>query len=153
MKKIAVFPGSFDPITIGHQEIVRRGLHLFDEIVIGIGNNTSKNSYFPVDKRFAFIEKVFSAEPRVSVTVYEGLTIDFCKRMNANFIIRGLRTAADFEFERAIAQMNSSMEPAIETVFIISGPEYSPISSSIIREILKNRGDVSKFVPAGLDLS
>lgn len=153
MKKIAVFPGSFDPITIGHQEIVKRGLHLFDEIVIGIGGNTSKNAYFPVEKRFSFIEKVFASEPRVSVTIYNGLTIDFCKRMNANFIIRGLRTAADFEFERAIAQMNYNMEPSIETVFIIAGPEFSPISSSIIREILKNNGDVSKFVPAGLSLT
>ncbi len=153
MKKIAVFPGSFDPITIGHQEIVKRGLHLFDEIVIGIGGNTSKTSYFPVEKRFSFIEKVFANEPRVSVTVYEGLTIDFCKRMNASFIIRGLRTSSDFEFERAIAQMNYSMEPSIETIFIISGAEFSPISSSIIREILKNKGDVSKFIPSGIDLS
>lgn len=152
MKKIAVFPGSFDPITKGHEAIVRRGLMVFDEIVIGVGTNTSKNSMFPIEKRFSFIESVFAKEPRVSATVYEGLTVDFCKRMNANFIIRGLRTSADFEFERAIAQMNHAISPDIETVFIITDPQYSMISSSIIREILKNKGDVKKFVPEGIEI-
>lgn len=152
MKRIAVFPGSFDPITVGHESIIKRGLQLFDEIVIGIGHNSNKQTMFTVEQRLDFIQKIFQNEPRVSVTVYEGLTINFCMRMNAKFILRGLRNAPDFEYERTIAHLNKSMESTVETVFLITEPEFSPISSTIVREILKNKGDVSKFIPKGLDL-
>src|SRR5436190_9767982 len=145
--KIAVFPGSFDPITKGHESIIRRALPLFDEIVVGIGYNTNKNYYFSQDRREHFIKKVFEGEPKVKVMRYNGLTIEFCKTINANYILRGLRTSADYEFERAIAQMNQNMSPGIETIFLVSDPSLSHISSTIVRDILLYNGDVSKFVP------
>lgn len=144
---IAVFPGSFDPITKGHESIVRRALPLFDEIVIGIGYNTNKNYYFSQDRREHFIKNVFEGEPKVKVMRYSGLTIDFCKTINASYILRGLRTSADYEFERAIAQMNQNMSPEIETIFFVSDPALSHISSTIVRDILLFNGDISKFVP------
>jgi pantetheine-phosphate adenylyltransferase len=149
-KRIAVFPGSFDPITIGHESIIRRALILFDEIVIGIGNNTTKKYYFPLEQRQQFIRDVFKNDAKVSVKSYTGLTVDFCKEIGAEFILRGLRTSADYEFERAIAQMNHSMTPEIETIFLVSEPALSHISSTIVREILLNKGDISLFVPAGV---
>ena len=145
--KIAVFPGSFDPITKGHESIVRRALPLFDEVVIGIGYNTSKNYYFSQERREHFIKKVFDGESKVKVMRYSGLTIHFCKEIGANYILRGLRTSADYEFERAIAQMNQNMSPCIETVFLVSDPSLSHISSTIVRDILLYNGDISKFVP------
>lgn len=145
--KIAVFPGSFDPITKGHESIVRRALSLFDEIVIGIGYNTNKNYYFSQDRREHFIKKVFEGESKIKVARYSGLTIHFCKEIGANYILRGLRTSADYEFERAIAQMNNSMSPGIETIFLVSDPSLSHISSTIVRDILLYNGDISKFVP------
>ena len=152
MKKIAVFPGSFDPITRGHEELVRRALPMMDEIIVAIGSNSSKNYFFSQDRREHFIHKVFENEPRVKVMRYTGLTIDFCKSIGANYILRGLRTSADFEFERAIAQMNRSMAPEIDTIFLVSDPSLSHISSTIVRDILLYQGDVSKFVPEGLDI-
>lgn len=145
--KIAVFPGSFDPITKGHESIIRRALPLFDEIVVGIGYNTNKNYYFSQDRREHFIKKVFEGEQKVKVMRYSGLTIDFCKTIEANYILRGLRTSADYEFERAIAQMNQNMSPGIETIFLVSDPALSHISSTIVRDILLYNGDISKFVP------
>jgi pantetheine-phosphate adenylyltransferase len=145
-KRIAVFPGSFDPITNGHVDILKRGLPLFEEIIVGIGDNTSKKYFFSVDQRETFIKKVFGSESRIKVMRYGGLTVDFCKQQNANFILRGLRTSADFEFERAIAQNNRAMS-GIETVFIVAAPELSHISSTIVRDILNFKGDASKFVP------
>jgi pantetheine-phosphate adenylyltransferase len=147
MSKIAVFPGSFDPITRGHESIIRRALPLFDEIVIGIGYNTNKNYYFSQERREHFINKVFEAESKVKVARYSGLTINFCKEIKAGYILRGLRTSADYEFERAIAQMNQNMAPEIETVFLVSDPALSHISSTIVRDILLYNGDVSKFIP------
>ncbi|MEK6616346.1 MAG: pantetheine-phosphate adenylyltransferase [Bacteroidota bacterium] len=147
MNKIAVFPGSFDPITTGHESIIQRALPLFDKIIIAIGVNSTKDGYFSLEKRKAWIEKVFADEKKVKIKTYKGLTVDFCKKEKANYILRGLRTSADFEFERVIAQMNRSMNSSIETVFILSTPELSAIASTVIRDIIRNGGDANKFVP------
>ena len=146
-KKIAVFPGSFDPITKGHESIICRCLPLFDSIIIAIGYNSNKHYYFSQDRREHFIRQTFEGESKVSVQRYTGLTVDFCNEVGANFIVRGLRTSADFEFERAIAQMNRAMNPSVETVFIVSEPALSHISSTIVRDILLYNGDISSFVP------
>jgi pantetheine-phosphate adenylyltransferase len=150
--KTAVFPGSFDPITRGHESIVKRALPLFDEIIIGIGFNTNKHYYFSQERREHFIKNVFENEPKIKVMSYHGLTIDFCKEVGAAYILRGLRTSADYEFERAIAQMNQSMAPGIETVFLVSDPSLSHISSTIVRDILLYNGDVTSFIPAGIKI-
>ena len=147
MKKIAVFPGSFDPITRGHESIIRRALPVFDEIIVALGDNPEKKSYFPLANRSKWLELVFGDEPKVRIVKYSGLTVDFCMRMNAGYILRGLRTSSDFEFERTIGLMNKAISPAIETVFFLSAPEYAALSSSVVRDILRNGGDVSKFVP------
>ena len=151
-KRIAIFPGSFDPITKGHENILRRALPLFDEIIIAIGKNSSKQNYFPIGKREKWIKQVFANEPKVRVEAYTGLTIDFCKKMKANYILRGLRTSADFEFEKSIAQNNNIMAPEIETIFILPIPKLSAINSTIVRDIVRNGGDASPFVPKGIDL-
>jgi pantetheine-phosphate adenylyltransferase len=153
MNRIALFPGSFDPVTIGHVDIVNRSLSLFDNIVIGIGVNSSKKTLYTTEKRKEWLGKVFAGKEQVSVEQYTGLTVDFCREIGAKFILRGLRTSADFEFERSIAQMNRSMQEDIETVFVLSSPGLSAVNSSIVREIIKNGGEASKFVPAGIDLS
>jgi pantetheine-phosphate adenylyltransferase len=149
-KKIAVFPGSFDPITKGHESIIHRCLPLFDEIIIGIGYNSNKHYYFSQDRREHFIRKTFESHGNVKVRSYTGLTVDFCKEIGAQYIIRGLRTSADFEFERAIAQMNRAMNAGVETVFIVSDPALSHISSTIVRDILLYNGDISAFVPSAV---
>ena len=149
MNKIAVFPGSFDPFTIGHESVVKRASSLFDKIIVAIGYNSQKNGFFPLEKRKEIISKVFENYPNVEINTYSGMTVDFCKEVNSKYILRGLRTAADFEYERAIAQMNLSIT-GIETVFLLTLPEHSPISSSIVREILRYKGDVSKFVPSSI---
>jgi pantetheine-phosphate adenylyltransferase len=152
MKRIAVFPGSFDPITKGHEDIVKRVVPLFDEIIVGIGVNSSKNYFFSLEKRMQFIEQTFAGEPKIKVQSYSGLTIDYCRSVGAQFILRGLRTSADFEFERGIAQMNKAMAPGIETIFILTAPELSAINSTIVRDILRNGGDASQFVPSSIQL-
>lgn len=152
MKKIAVFPGSFDPFTIGHEGIVLRALGLFDEIIIAVGANAIKKSYYPLSVRKEMISKVFQNEPRISIDHYEGLTVDFCRRNGANFLLRGLRTAADFEFERAIAQVNRALTPEVESVFILTIPEHTPINSTIVRDIIRSGGDASRFVPSAINL-
>ncbi len=146
MEKIAVFPGSFDPFTIGHEDIVRRALPLFERIYIAIGTNSTKESFFSLEQRMTWINEVFEKNPKIIVEEYKGLTIDFCKKIGAKYLLRGLRTAPDFEYERAIAQLNRSLNPEIETIFLISAPEHSAISSSIVREIIKHGGDASKFL-------
>lgn len=152
MKRTAIFPGSFDPITKGHENILQRALPLFDEIVVAIGRNSSKQSFFTLEQREKWIRQVFADEPKVRVETYTGLTIEFCKKMNAKFILRGLRTSADFEFEKAIAQNNKIMSPEIETIFILPVPELSAINSTIVRDIIRNNGDASPFVPESISL-
>lgn len=152
MSRIALFPGSFDPITIGHVDVITRSLDLFDKIIIGVGNNTSKNYMFPLQDRVQWIKDSFADYPQVEVHSYNGLTVEFCKKAHARFILRGLRTSADFEFEKAIAQMNHYMERGIETVFILSSPQYAPVSSTIVRDIIRNGGNATPFVADGVRL-
>jgi pantetheine-phosphate adenylyltransferase len=153
MKRIAVFPGSFDPLTKGHESLVIRSLPLFDEIVIAVGVNTLKQYFFTVERRMEGIRKVFAGYPQISVASYEGLTVDFCRKLGARYILRGLRTSADFEFERGIGQVNKMMHPEIETVFLLSLPEHTSLTSSVIRDVIRNGGDASQFVPDGVDLT
>lgn len=150
MQKVAIFPGSFDPFHVGHETIVRRALSLFDVIIIAIGINTNKKEYFPPEIRLSWITEVFKDTPGVEVASYNGLTVDYCKSVGAKFILRGLRTASDFEYERAIAQVNKTMETEIESVFFLTTPEYTPVNSSIVRDILRHGGDARKFL-AGND--
>ena len=145
MKK-AIFPGSFDPITLGHFDIVNRGVTLFDEVIIAIGENSSKDYMFSIDERVAFIESAFKDNPKVRVMNYSGLTIDFCKEIEVDFIMRGLRNPADFEFEKAIAHTNRHLS-TLETVFLLTSSQTSFISSSIVREIIRYEGDYKKLVP------
>ena len=152
MERIAVFPGSFDPFTTGHESIVKRFLPLFDKIIIAIGVNSHKNSFFPLEKRKEWIRSAFQNYPQIVVDDFTGLTIDYCHKVGAKYILRGLRTTTDLEFEKAIAQMNKSMADDIETLFILPTPELSAINSTIIRDIVRNGGDASRFVTAGTDL-
>jgi pantetheine-phosphate adenylyltransferase len=144
--KRALFPGSFDPITLGHYDIIKRALDLFDEIVVAIGVNGDKNYMFTVEQRKEFIEQAFADEPKVKVTTYQGLTVDFCKEIDAQFILRGLRNPADFEFEKAIAHTNRKLSQ-IETVFLLTAARTSFISSSIVRDVIRNHGDYTVLVP------
>ena len=153
MEKIAVFPGSFDPFTVGHESIVLRGLQLFDKIIVAIGTNTDKADYFPLEVRLNWIRKVFETEPRIKVASYNSLTVDFCKTVHANYLLRGLRTAADFEYERAIAQVNHAMEKDIEVVFLLTLPEHTFINSTLVRDIIKYGGDARKFLPSAIDVT
>ena len=144
--KRALFPGSFDPFTVGHLDIVERGIKIFDEIIVGIGINSEKKYMFSLEERLAFIKACFEHESRVRVETYEGLTINFCQEIEADFILRGVRNNGDFEFEKAIARTNRRMSE-IETVFLLTSAETSYISSSIVREIIRNNGDYSTFIP------
>lgn len=153
MEKIALFPGSFDPITKGHESIVLRARPLFDKIIIAIGTNEQKKSFFPLVNRKMWIESVFEAYPDISVLTYEGLTVELCRKLNVHYIIRGLRTSADFEFERSIGQMNKAMLPELETVFLLTTPELTAVNSYIVRDIIRNGGDASLFIPDGVDIS
>ena len=152
MSKVAVFPGSFSPFSIGHQSVVEKALPLFDKIIISVGVNSKKNQYFSIQKRMQWIGSVYANNEKIEVKKYEGLTIDFCKKEGANFILRGLRDSHDFKFEKDIAQMNNDLDSSIETIFIITPPELSHISSSLIRDIIKNGGDVSKFIPKEINI-
>lgn len=148
MKRIAVFPGTFDPITIGHEATIRQFLPLFDKIYVAIGYNPEKKTYFPLEKRLEWLRIVFEDEPKIEVDYYHGLTVEYCKQKSAQYILRGLRTSADFEYERRIAQINRMLSPDIETLFILTRPEHTPINSGIVREIHRSNGDISQFVPA-----
>jgi len=150
--KIAVFAGSFDPFTKGHESVVLRALPLFDKIYIAIGNNSGKSGFLSIEERIELISGVFNSENKIIIDAYEGLTVDYCRRVNANFMLRGIRTAADFEYERAVAQMNKSMLPEVESVFLLTTPELTPVNSTIVRDILRHGGDVSQFLPEKADI-
>lgn len=145
--RIAVFPGTFDPITLGHVDVVKRSLHLFDRIIIGLGVNAGKQTMFSLDQRLTWIKELFSNYAQISVEPYEGLTVNFCHEKNARFILRGIRTVGDFEYEKAIADMNRMVNPEIETFFLACSPEYTSYSSSIVRDLIRNGADISRFVP------
>ena len=147
MKKIAIFPGSFDPITIGHQNIVERALPLFDQVIVAVGENSQKKKMFSLEQRISFIEKTFATQPKVIVKSYAGLTVDFCNKTDSKFILRGIRNAKDLDFEQAIAQMNLALNPAVETIFLINEPKYGAINSSIVRDIHANGGNTAQFLP------
>ena len=151
MKKRAIFPGSFDPITLGHVDIIKRGITLFDELIIGIGVNTEKKYMFSLEERKSFIEQTFIEYPNLKVMTYSGLTVDFAKSIDANFILRGLRNPGDFEFEKAIAHTNRKLSE-IETVFLLTSSGKSYISSSIVREVIKHNGDFSGLVPTAVKI-
>lgn len=144
--KRAVFPGSFDPITLGHYDIICRAVHLFDEIIVAIGENTEKKYMFSAEQRKFFIEEAFKDEPKVKVMIYHGLTVDFCKEVEAQFILRGLRNPADFEFEKAIAHVNRDLS-GVETIFLLTAVKTSPISSSIVRDVIRHGGNYKILVP------
>jgi pantetheine-phosphate adenylyltransferase len=152
MEKIAIFPGTFDPFTVGHESVVNRAQGLFDKIYIAVGNNSQKDALFSLDERKEFINQVFSDNPKIEVVHYQGLTIEYCKEVKANYILRGLRTSSDFEYERAIAQVNKSMYKDIETVFFLTMPEHTPINSSIVRDVIRHGGDVRNFIPAKMNI-
>jgi len=151
MKKIAVFPGSFDPITRGHESIIKRALPLFDELYVSIGVNADKHGFFNIEQRLDWIKQVFKNEPKVKVTQYHGLTVNYCLDINAGYILRGLRTSADFEFERSIGQINKKLSDGLETIFLLTDPEYTSLNSSIIRDILRHGGDAGQFVPSAIN--
>lgn len=153
MEKIAVFPGSFDPFTVGHENIVLRGLGLFDKIIVAIGIHSTKQPLLTLEARVKMINNIFRDNDRVSADFFEGLTVDYCKTVNATHMLRGIRTAADFEYERAISQINKLMLPSVESIFLLTTPEHTPINSTIIREIIHNRGDASQFLPKGVDIN
>ncbi|MEZ7886449.1 MAG: pantetheine-phosphate adenylyltransferase [Flavobacteriales bacterium] len=152
MKRIAVFPGSFDPFTVGHQNIVLRAMLMFDEIIVAIGENSQKKYMLSLEKRKAIIADAFKGIEQVKVESYSGLTVDYCNAEEAKFILRGLRNSRDLDFEQPIAQMNKKLDDSIETVFLVNAPEFSAINSSIVREIYLNGGDVSDFLPNGIKL-
>lgn len=147
MQRICLFPGTFDPITKGHVDIIERAVSLFDKLIIGVGINTAKQPMFTVEQRCGWISEIFKNEPKIEVAGYTGLTIDYCKQINANFILRGIRYISDFEYEKAIADMNRMLAPDIETVFLTCSPAYSTISSTLVRDVIRNGGNVNLFVP------
>ncbi|MCA1751881.1 MAG: pantetheine-phosphate adenylyltransferase [Flavobacteriales bacterium] len=153
MARIAIFPGSFDPITKGHEDIIKRALPLFDKIIVAIGVNSDKKYLFSLEERKSWIEQAFNFEDKVSADTYEGLTVNYCRKVGASHIIRGLRNAEDFQFEKSIAQMNRELAPEVDTVFLVTNPEYAAYSSSIVRDIHRNGGDVSKFIPDAIQLN
>ena len=146
--RVCLFPGTFDPITMGHTDIINRALPLCDKVVIGIGRNANKVPMFSEEQRLGWIKEIYISEPKVEAVVYEGLTVECCKRVGANFILRGIRYVNDFEYEKAIADMNRSINGHIETVFLTCLPQYTSVASTLVRDVLKNGGDVSQFLPA-----
>lgn len=147
MSRICLFPGTFDPITLGHTNIIDRALPLFDKIYIGIGRNNQKTPMFSEEKRLQWINELYQDNPKVEAIIYEGLTVDCCQQIGANFILRGIRYVSDFEYEKAIADMNRSISNQIETVFLTCSPQYSSVASTLVRDVLKYGGDVAQFLP------
>jgi len=151
-KRIAIFPGSFDPITTGHYDIVMRALPMFDEIIMAVGVNSVKKSLFSLEKRTKWLEDVFADEPKITVDHFEGLTVHYCHKVGAKYLVRGLRNASDFDYEKTISQLNNVVGDGIDTVFFISKPEFSYISSTIVREIIKGGGNMGDFLPPQINL-
>jgi pantetheine-phosphate adenylyltransferase len=147
MQRICLFPGTFDPVTLGHVDIITRALPLFDKIVVGIGINTSKAPMFSAEKRLSWLKEIFKNQPTVEGAVYEGLTVNFCRTINARFILRGIRYVSDFEYEKTIADANRTLDKSIETIFLTGEPKYTSVASTIVRDIIKNGGDASHFLP------
>lgn len=150
--KTAVFPGSFDPITRGHVDLVRRAVPLFDKIVVAIGVNSQKKYLFPLEERLDYLNAVFANDPTVEIDSFEGLTAHYCRRIDAQYLLRGLRNASDFDYEKTISQLNGIVGEGLETLFLISQPQYSHISSTIVREIIKGGGDAGPFLPEGVEV-
>ncbi|MCL6523852.1 MAG: pantetheine-phosphate adenylyltransferase [Thermoflavifilum sp.] len=153
MEKACLFPGTFDPITLGHVDIIRRALQLFDRVVVGIGSNVLKQPMFSLEQRLNWIREVFADESRVEVAAYEGLTVEYCRQRQLRFILRGIRYVSDFEYEKSIADMNRALAPEIETIFLTSSPAYSTTASTLIRDVLRNGGDASPFLPEAVNRS
>jgi pantetheine-phosphate adenylyltransferase len=147
MQRICLFPGTFDPITVGHLDIIYRSLNLFDKLYIGIGRNANKAPMFSEEQRLAWINEIFKNDPRVEAVVYDGLTVDCCRNVGAQFILRGIRYVNDFEYEKAIADMNRSLDGAIETIFLTCLPQYTSVASTLVRDVIRNGGDASPFLP------
>ena len=147
MQRICLFPGTFDPVTLGHIDIIDRALPLFDKLVIGIGRNVNKTPMFSEEQRLQWIREIYKNDPKVEAVIYDGLTVDCCKTVGANFILRGIRYVNDFEYEKAIADMNRSLEANIETVFLTCLPQFTSVASTLVRDVLRNGGDVSQFLP------
>jgi pantetheine-phosphate adenylyltransferase len=147
MQRICLFPGTFDPVTLGHIDIINRSLPLFDKVVVGIGINASKNPMFTADQRKLWFEDIYKDQPKVEVAIYDGLTVKFCQAIGANFILRGIRYVSDFEYEKTIADANRSMDRHIETIFLTGEPKYTSVASTIVRDIIRNGGDASPFLP------
>jgi pantetheine-phosphate adenylyltransferase len=147
MSRICLFPGTFDPITFGHLDIIERALPMFDKLYIGIGVNANKAPMFSPELRISWINKLFENEPKVEAVIYEGLTVECCKKVNARLILRGIRYVSDFEYEKAIADMNRSPDPQIETIFLTCLPQFTSVASTLVRDVIRNGGDVAKFVP------
>jgi pantetheine-phosphate adenylyltransferase len=152
MQRICLFPGTFDPVTLGHVDIIERAVSLFDKLVIGIGINASKQPMFTLEKRTGWINDIFRNDPRIEVVGYEGLTVDFCKKLDAQYILRGIRYISDFEYEKAIADMNRMLAPGIETIFLTCSPVYSTISSTLVRDVIRNGGNSAMFLPPEVKL-
>lgn len=153
MQKIAVFPGSFDPFTIGHESIVLRSLDLFDKIIVAIGVHSTKKPLLKIEARVDIVNKIFKLHDQVSADSFKGLTVDYCRKVKATHMLRGIRTSADFEYERAVAQINKKMLPTVESIFLLTLPEHTPVNSTIIRDIIRNGGDASQFLPEGIDIN
>lgn len=147
MQRICLFPGTFDPVTLGHVDIIDRALPLFDKIIVGIGKNTTKVPMFSPEQRLEWIRDIYENESRVEGAIYEGLTIEFCKKVNAKFILRGIRYVSDFEYEKTIADANRTLDSSIETIFLTGEPKYTSVASTIVRDIIRNNGDASHFLP------
>lgn len=153
MQRICLFPGTFDPITLGHVDIITRALPLFDKIVVAVGINAGKAPMFSAAQRQLWIEDIFKDEPRVSGAVYEGLTVDYCREIGARFILRGIRYVSDFEYEKTIADANRAMDPGLETIFLTGEPKYTSVASTIVRDILRNGGNAAPFIPEAVQRS
>lgn len=151
MERICLFPGTFDPVTKGHTDVIERAASLFDKLVIGIGINSSKQPMFSLEKRVEWIQQIFKDQPNIEVHGYEGLTVDYCNKINAHYILRGIRYVSDFEYEKAIADMNRMLAPHIETIFLTCSPEYSTISSTLVRDVIRNGGNAGMFLPYEVD--